>query len=240
MSIKHIRRIVAIAFLTFLISPVIIILIANISSYFLKYWQSQYEDILNYWKTQPHVMIATIRYRAIAWVLGIVGAIIISKVTPVIFRRLERVNDRYLLMGGMFALFIFGLLLLSSGQHTTLYCERIEDTCNLSRTGIWWSKTEQFSLKKLQGAYIQVDRSDDGTTERVALLTAQGDIPMTYLSYSPGWQSETAKQINYFVMQPTQKYLQVYENDRWISLIVGIIITIISSWILVKYIFTGV
>jgi hypothetical protein len=106
----------------------------------------------------------------------------------------------------------------------------------LNRTGLWWSKKEQFPLHKLQGAYVRVDRSDDGTTEQVALLTDRGDIPVTYSSYSPGRQSETARQINAFVMAPNQKNLQVREDNLWISVIAGIIMMTIGGIPLLGYI----
>jgi hypothetical protein len=232
MPIKRIQRIAAIVFLVCLISPIVIIF----SSYLLGFIQSKIEEVIYTWRTQHQVIIAAIHYRAIAFLTGLLGLIIMPRIASFVWRKLLRFNDLYLVMGLIIALFCSGFLLLATGQHSTLYCERIKDNCELNRTGLWWSKKEEFSLHKLQGAYVRIDRSDDGTTERVALLTAQGDIPMTYSSYSPGSQSETAKQINAFVMEPSQKFLQVREDNLWMSVIVGIIIMIISGIPLVGYI----
>jgi hypothetical protein len=232
MPIKRTLRIAAIIFLVCLISPIII----AFSSYLLTFLQNKAEDIIYNWKTQPHVIIATMRYRTLAWIIGLLGLVIIPKITSIIWRKLLRFDGQYLLMGVLMAWFCFGFSFLATGQHTTLDCERSQDICELNRTGLWWSKKENFSLHKLQGAYVMVDRSDDGTTERVALLTAQGDIPMTYSSYSPGQQSETARQINAFVMEPSQKSLQVYEDSLWISIIAGIIMMTIGGIPLLGYI----
>lgn len=38
---------------------------------------------------------------------------------------------------------------------------------------------------------------------------------MTYTSYSPGLQEETARQINSFARNTIYESLQVYEDDRW-------------------------
>jgi hypothetical protein len=222
MSEKHIRKIAAIIALALLASPIIIILI-----------DYNIQNILNSWQTQPQVMTARMRYQVINWILGIVASIVIAKVAPIVFDRLSRFNKKYLSIFGICSLLLLGIFFLSVGQHTVLYCERIKDTCSLTRTGLWWSKNEQFSLQNLQGAYVRVDNSGDSTTEQVAIVTSQGDILMTDLSYSPGWQSETARQINDFVMKPDRKSLQVYEDDRWISITMGIIITLVSIVVLV-------
>ena len=233
MPIKRIQRIAAIIFLACLISPIIIVF----SSYLISFLQSKIEEFAYTWQAQSHVIIAAIRHHSIAWISSVLGSIIISKIIPIIWKKLPQANNRYLLIGWIITLVYYsGFSLLATGQHTTLYCERIQDTCELNRAGLWWSKTEQLSLHKLRGAYIQVNRSDDSTTERVALVTDRGDIPMTYLSYSPGWQSETARQINAFVVEPSQKFLRVREDNLWISVIAGIIMIIISSTFLVSYI----
>ncbi len=232
MPIKRIQRIAAIVFLACLISPIAVVF----CSYLISFFQAKIEETIYDWKTQPHVIIATIRYQAIAWMTGLFGSIVFPRIASIIWRKLLRFDGQYLLMGLMIFLFCSGSLCLATGQSTTLYCDRIQDTCELNRTGLWWFKKERFSVRKLQGAYTQVDRSDDGTTERVAILTDRGEIPMTYSSYSPGWQSETARQINAFVMAPSQKNLQVREDNLWISVIAGIIMMMISSTILVSHI----
>ena len=232
MPIKWIQRLAAIIFLVCLISPIAIVF----CSYLIGVFQAKIEGAIYAWKTQPHVIIAAIRYHAIAWMTGLFGLIVFPRVASIIWRKLLRFDSQYLLMGLMIFLFCSGSLCLATGQSTTLYCDRIQDTCQLNRTGLWWSKKERFSVHKLQGAYTQVDRRDDGTTERVALLTDRGEIPMTYTSYSLGWQSETARQINAFVMAPSQKNLQVREDNLWISVIAGILMMTISGIPLFGYI----
>ncbi|WP_144051058.1 hypothetical protein [Calothrix sp. PCC 6303] len=126
-------------------------------------------------------------------------------------------------------LFVWCLAILSTGQRSTLNCERSKNICELERAGLWWSKTQQFSLKTLRGAYIQVDGTGDNTAERVALLTLQGEIPITYMSYSPGLQRETSSKINFFVKNLEQESLRVYEDDRWISVLLFIVTGILFS-----------
>ena len=227
MPIKRIQRIAAIIFLFCLISPILIIFISHL----IELFKVKSEEIIYTWATQSHVIIATIRYHAIAWITGLLGLIVFPRLRSIVWVKLLRFNSHYLFVGLMIALFCSGCFTLASGQHTTLYCERIQGTCELNRMGLWWSKKEQFSLYELRGAYVRVTHSDDTTNERVALVTERGDIPMTYSS-SPGWQSETARQINAFVTKPNQKILQVRQDDLWISVIGGIIMMMISSTLL--------
>jgi hypothetical protein len=127
MPIKRIQRIAAILFLVCLISPIVIIF----SSYLLTFLQTKAEKVIYTWRTHPHVIIAMIRYHAIAWVTGLFGLIIFRKLRSIIWRQLSQLNGRYLLIGIIIVLFCGSFSFLASGQSTTLYCERIRDTCEL-------------------------------------------------------------------------------------------------------------
>jgi hypothetical protein len=123
---------------------------------------------------------------------------------------------------------LLGISLLSFGQDTVLYCQRSTDTCNLNKTGLFWSKAQQFSVHNLRGAVVE----GDGDTDKVTIVTSGETIPMTDISYSPGGQSETARQINNFVQQKNHESLRVYENTLVMSVILGIFIIIVGVFML--------
>jgi hypothetical protein len=183
----------------------------------------------DFWLNQHHVIAAAIKYRVVSLLVGTVVAVIGYKAAPIVFSHISKVNNKQsLIILGSLVLFSIGIWEISRGQHTVLNCERSKNACVLVRAGVLWSKTEQFPLKTLEGAYIQVDGSGEDTVRRVALLTSQGEIPMTYQPYSLGFQGETARQINAFVEQLEQRSLQVYEDNRWESLFVGIMLLLTS------------
>lgn len=125
------------------------------------------------------------------------------------------------------AWFLFWVLILWTGERTILNCERSRNTCELVRTGLGWSKTQQFSLQELQGAYIQVVTIGENIEPKgVTLLTSQGDINMTDAPYFSLLHDETSRQINFFVQHPGRASLQVYEDNRWLLILVGIWISI--------------
>ena len=232
MLTKKVHQILAMIALILFISPVILITIDSLSPHILNSWQTQYRDWLNSWQTQPHVMAATMRYHLISWLLGIVGSIVLVKVGTILSDRLSRFDRQYVILGGFFVSSLLSVILCSQGQQTVLNCERSRNTCQLTRMGLWWSKSEEFAITKLHGAYVRTSRNSDNPSEQVALVTSDGEIPMTYLSSTPGGQPEIAKKINSFAIDPTQSSLQVAEDDRTIVLIFAIIIPIVSIPIL--------
>jgi hypothetical protein len=100
---------------------------------------------------------------------------------------------------------------LGQSQSTTLSCERSNDTCELKRIGLWWSETKHFSLRSLQGARIQVEK--DGKEEKVIILIAEGNLPMTYLPNPSGSRAETLTKIKDFLDRPNQQHLQSHEEN---------------------------
>jgi hypothetical protein len=124
-------------------------------------------------------------------------------------------------------LLIFYASSLSTAERATLTCERSSNSCEILRKGLWQTKTQQFSLQELKGAYVQTSRSSEGMTARVALVLSEEEIPLTHASYSPGLEGETSRQINFFVNHPTQPSLQVSADNRWVVLsLVSIFATI--------------
>ena len=238
MFTKKFHQILAIIALILFISPVILITIDISSPHILDSWQTQHRDLLNSWQTQPHVMAASMRYHLMSWLLGIIGSIVLVKVGTILFDRLSRFDRQYVILGGFFVSSLLSVILCSQGQQTVLNCDRMRDTCKITRTGFWWSKNEEFAINKnLQGAYVRTHKDSDSTSEQVALVTSDGEIPMMYLSSSLGGQTETAKKINAFAIDPTQSSLQVSADDRPNTLIVAIIIPIVS--ILFLYLFVA-
>lgn len=216
-SKNYIRRIAAITCLFFCLGLMAVSLIHILTPYLLKFWEDNYQ-----------VVTATIKYRVISLIVGTVVSVLFYIVTCNIFTR-SKVKKLTFIAIASITLFVLCLAILSSVQRSTLNCERSRNICEIERAGLWWSKTQQFSLKTLRGAYVQVDGTGDNTTRRVALLTFQGEIPMTYTSYSPGLQHKTSSKINFFVKHLEQKSLQVYEDDRWISVLLFIVVGIIFS-----------
>jgi hypothetical protein len=212
-----IRRIAAITCLFFCIGLMAVSLIHVLTPYLLKFWENNYQ-----------IVTAAIKYRVISLIIGTAISVVLYRVTCTILPG-SKVKKLAFITIANITLFVLCLAILTSVQRSTLNCERSTNICELERAGLWWSKTQQFSLKTLRGAYIQVDGTGDNTTGRVALLTFQGEIPMTYTSYSPGLQHETSSKINFFVKNLQQKSLQVYEDDRWIPVLVFIVIGILFS-----------
>jgi hypothetical protein len=192
----------------------------------------------DFWQNSRFVIEETIKHRSrdaiVSLTVGAVALIIILLVRrdPIaFFSRLAR-NKRTWTIILSFALFSSAVWELSIGQHTVLNCERSKNTCVLVRTGLWWSKTQQFPFQSLKEAGVQIEYiHDDGgnvETKRVALSTDQGEILLTYVPYIYGSQEKTAKQINAFIAQPQQESLRVYEDDQMESQLSGIILILVS------------
>ncbi|MCG9890666.1 MAG: hypothetical protein MH252_06300 [Thermosynechococcaceae cyanobacterium MS004] len=222
-SKKYIRRIAAITCLFFCLGLVAISLVHVLIPYLLKFWENNYQ-----------VETATIKYRVISLIIGTVVSVVFYITARTILPR-SKIKKLAFATITIVMFFVLCLAILSSVQRSTLNCERSRNICELERAGLWWSKTQQFSLKTLRGAYIQVDGTGDNITRRVALLTFQGEIPMTYTSYSPGLQHETSSKINFFVKHLEQESLQVYEDDRWMSVLFFIVIGILFSIIVLLF-----
>ncbi|NJR31899.1 MAG: hypothetical protein HC778_02260 [Chamaesiphon sp. CSU_1_12] len=68
----------------------------------------------------------------------------------------------------------------------------------------------------------------DNPSEQVAIVTSEGEIPMMYLSSTLGGQTEVAKKINAFTIDPSQSSLQLTQDDRPLVLIFSIIVPIVT------------
>ncbi|MCG8367276.1 MAG: hypothetical protein MJA27_28550 [Pseudanabaenales cyanobacterium] len=139
---------------------------------------------------------------------------------------------------GCIGQFFGGLLLLGGGaicflffaKLTELECKRLEPPtnqgqCQLVSHGVFSSDTTTISIKSLQGAKIQESRdSENDTTYRVVLLTAEGSFPFNKV-YSSGRSGKQQKvgQIRSFVENTHQVNLKLKQDDRWLGYLFGVI-----------------
>jgi hypothetical protein len=201
---KNFPRLVAITILMILIIPVIGTVAISLISY-----------LFGTVSLQHQVIFSIIKFMVITFIIWNVASLLNNKVFPFLFG----FGSKNLYIARSLMCIFLSFFAFSSGEQAILHCERSTESCELKRTGLWWSRSNVFPLHDLRGAYIQFNFS--GETRRVALLTSRGDMEMTLLAYSPGLQQETAMQINTFVQKLNQESLQVYEDNRWISWISG-------------------
>jgi hypothetical protein len=203
---KNFPRLVAITILIILIIP----LIGTVAISLLPY---SFDAAL----LQHQVIFSIIQFIVITFIIWNVVSFLNNKVFPFLFG----FGSKNLYIARSLMCIFLSFFAFSSGEQAILHCERSTKSCELKRTGLWWSRSNPFPLHDLRGAYVQFNFS--GETRRVALLTSRGDMEMTLLAYSPGLQQETAMQINTFVQKLNQESLQVYEDNRWMSWISGLV-----------------
>lgn len=206
---KSFPRLVAVTILMILIIPVIGTVAIGLIPYL-------FDSAL----LQHQVMFSIIQFMVIAFIIGNVAPLLSNKVFPHLFG----FSSKNLYIARSLMCIFLSFSMFSLGEQATLHCERSTESCELKRIGLWWSRSHLFPLHDLRGAYVQVDFS--GESRRVALLTSRGDITMTLLPSSPGFQQETAMQVNMFVNKLNQESLQVYEDNRWISWILAPVLLI--------------
>lgn len=125
---------------------------------------------------------------------------------------------------------ILGIILISFAQSNKLTCSRTEQqaSCKLVRSGFLWSEEKELPVNKLQGARFY--RPKDNESSKVVIQTSNSEVAFSsFTSYSDeNQQRAIASQINNFVRNNKQSYLQVEQSDTWwivigfISLAVGV------------------
>lgn len=115
--------------------------------------------------------------------------------------------------GGVFV--ALGLLLVSSGELTTLSCSRVKSTqgnCQLISSGLLGSKVRETRLSELHSAKIEDNPMDDDTS-RVTLLARNGEV---LLSKSTGDKiaEATVSEINSFLQQAEKTSLTIEQDER--------------------------
>jgi len=125
---------------------------------------------------------------------------------------------------------ILGIILISFAQSNKLTCSRTgqQASCKLARSGFLWSEEKELPVNKLQGAEFYAPKDDESS--KVVIKTSNSEVPFSsFTSYSDeNQQRAIASQINNFVRNNKQSYLQVEQNDTWwivigfISLAVGV------------------
>jgi hypothetical protein len=122
--------------------------------------------------------------------------------------------------GGVFV--ALGLLLVSSGELTTLSCSRVKPTqgnCQLISSGLLGSKVRATQLSELQGAKIEDNPMDDDTS-RVTLLTRKGEVLLSK-STDDKIAEATVSEINTFIQHPERTSLTIEQDERGIYFPVG-------------------
>ncbi len=117
-------------------------------------------------------------------------------------------------IAGLFVMTVFG-------RASTLTCRRVEPTqgkCELAESGLLGSQSQEIPLTGLQGAKVETSSSSDGDTYRVALLTRDGNIPLTSI-YSSGYEAKqaSASRVDAFVSNPGEALLTVRDDSRWFA-----------------------
>lgn len=133
--------------------------------------------------------------------------------------------------------FPIGLLIFSSGSPKTLKCNRIEPTqANCKLTSHTFSGKETTSIRKLEGAEIEVNEDSDGDTYGVILQTKEGKILLGdyYISYDSGMQEEVNK-INAFINNPLQNSLIIKRSPMWIIYGIGVLIICIAVAFIIHF-----
>jgi hypothetical protein len=122
--------------------------------------------------------------------------------------------------------FLIGLLtIIFWGKLSTLKCARLEATqaaCELTTSSLLGDHITPIPTGQLRGAEVEVEKSSDGHTYRVTLLTKNNRIPLNSM-YSSGEEDkrEKADQINAFIRNPGETSLIIQQDDRWFIYIFG-------------------
>lgn len=133
------------------------------------------------------------------------------------------------LVGGLFIATGFVPSLFIGDQ--TLECDRATQRCQIERSTLWQTTSEQFSLNHLEAAEVDVSRDSDGDrTYRVLLQTYEGSIPLTtYFSSGRSMHSNQVQTINAFLQDANQPSLLIRQNDSWIGLLFSGVFTLLGG-----------
>ena len=113
------------------------------------------------------------------------------------------------------------LVIFGAGGDQHLSCDRGVNTCELRKRSILGTDVSSFPARELTGARVQVSRSDDGETYRLAMEIAGELTPLTshYSSGRSGKQRD-ADRINQFA-QGRISHLQVKQNSWYFAIPFG-------------------
>ncbi len=131
-------------------------------------------------------------------------------------------------LGGLAVLIFFDKL-------TTLKCHRLEPTqvaCEVIASGLFGKKITSIPAGQLQSATVEVNRTSDGGSYRIALITKNKTIPFTFLYHSGTGKYQKAKQINAFLNNPQQMSLKIQEDDRWLAYPLGGVFALVGGGII--------
>lgn len=122
-------------------------------------------------------------------------------------------------------LIVIGLKWVAFDCHfATLTCRRIQATqgnCQLVRSGWLGAKVQKIQLAALQEAKVV----KSGYTSRVVLVTDAGHIPFDRSYIHWGNKDSTAAQINSFVKNWEQKWLELKQHDSLFEWLGGLLVT---------------
>jgi len=111
-------------------------------------------------------------------------------------------------MFGLFFIVVAGGMLWSAGRESTLACKRLEANqiqCQLQQI-LLGRVVKQVAVNNPQQAIVQTSYSSKGgTTYRMALVTAQGTVPLTDFYSSDTNADDLADQFNQFRQSPAAK-----------------------------------
>jgi hypothetical protein len=150
--------------------------------------------------------------------------------------RLEAKRDLVLLrvlMGGI-PFVILGLaIIIYLAKLTTLKCDRLNPTkvgCELTSSSLLEEHITPIPVGEFQGAELKVNKSSNGTSYGVTLLTKKKDIPLSDVySSSKKVEEKKVKKINDFISKPEQMSLRIQEDNRWLFYAVGGITALVGS-----------
>ena len=148
---------------------------------------------------------------------------------------------------GLFGLIIsgtvflsMGLLLFYSGSPTTLKCNRVEPTqISCKFTSHTFLGEETTSIRRLEGATVEVDLDSDGGSYRVVVLTEEDNINIPLTDYSTSDEERIRKEaskINNFINNPSQNSLIIENGHNWFMYIIGVFIFLICSPLIIYFI----
>jgi len=145
-----------------------------------------------------------------------------------IISRLTKNPDFKITLGLGFLFFVSGLtVMLFVGSKNTLSCDRSlapAGACTLRVEKALTGKEQQIPIPQLKGAYVDESTDSDGTTYRVVLQTARGEIPFTsYYSSGYSGKKNTVDKIIAFLQDENQAVLSVKTDSRiWVAIFSGI------------------
>lgn len=131
---------------------------------------------------------------------------------------------RHWIIGMIFM--IVGLIAILGPEQLTIFtCDRVtpnQGSCQLVHSSLIFSDEITIPLENLQAAKIQVNQSYGNESSRIVLVTKNGQIPLTKDDSSnldQQYMRET--QINNFLQNSNQKYLNIQHDDRFFRYIFG-------------------